>query len=210
MSIIFGIRKLQGATVSEEELLRLAHATDRYAPDGVTVHATDRVGMGFQPYHTHLRSRLESGPITDVHGNLLVFDGRLVNHQDLRQELGLEEMTTPDSRIILASFLRWGEECFSRLIGDWALTLWSANSQTLYLARDHAGTRTLYFESRNGTVLWSTYLDSFFAGFRNIDVDEDYVACYLAAQPIRDLTPYKGIRSILPAHYAIVRDNNVS
>jgi asparagine synthase (glutamine-hydrolysing) len=210
MSIIFGIRKLQSATVSEEELLRLAHATERYAPDGVAVHATGRVGMGFQPYYTHLRSRFESGPTTDAHGNLLVFDGRLDNHQDLCQELGLEEMTAPDSRIILASFLRWGEECFSRLIGDWALTLWSANSQTLYLARDHAGTRTLYFESGNGTVLWSTYLDSFFAGYRKIDVDEDYAACYLAAQPIRDLTPYKGIRSILPAHYAVVRDNNVS
>jgi asparagine synthase (glutamine-hydrolysing) len=210
MSIIFGIRKLQGATVSEEELLRLANATERYAPDGVAVHAASRVGMGFQPYYTHLRSRLESRPATDAHGNLLVFDGRLDNYQDLCRELELEEMTAPDSRIILALFLRWGEECFSRLIGDWALSLWSANSQSLYLARDHAGTRTLYFESRNNTLRWSTYLDSFFASARNTDVDEDYVACYLAAQPVRDLTPYKGIRSILPAHYVIVRDNNVS
>src|ERR1700722_11559776 len=100
MSIIFGIRQLQGAMVFEEELLQLAQATKRYAPDGVAVHATGRVGMGFPPYPTHLRSRLELGPTTDAHGNLLVFDGRLDNHQDLCQELRLEEMPLSDSGII--------------------------------------------------------------------------------------------------------------
>jgi asparagine synthase (glutamine-hydrolysing) len=210
MSIIFGIRKPMGALVSEQELLHLARATESYAPDGLVIHPVGRVGMGFQPYYTHLRSKLEAGPAYDSHGNLLTLDGRIDNYQDLCRDLQLDEMSSPDSQIILAAFVRWEEECFSRFIGDWALTLWSPKSQTLYLARDHAGTRTLYFENKGGTVLWSTYLDSFFANPRSIDVDKAYVACYLAAQPVRDLTPHKGIRSVLPAHYAIVQDANVS
>jgi asparagine synthase (glutamine-hydrolysing) len=210
MSIIFGIRKPMGASVSEQELLHLAHVTDRYAPDGVAVSVAGRVGMGFQPYHTHLRSRLEPGPKYDVQGNLLVVDGRLDNQQDLCQELQLHEVSVPDSEIILAAYLRWGKECFSRFIGDWALALWSTKEQMLYLARDHAGTRTLYFENRNGTLRWSTYLDSFFADSQTIDIDEDYAACYLAAQPVHDLTPYKGIRAVLPAHYVATQDNAIS
>ena len=206
MSIIFGIRKPLGASVSREELLQLANATERFAVDGVVVQANSRVGMGFQPYHTHLRSTMELGPTSDMYGNLLVVDGRIDNYRDLCQELHLDEASTPDSNIILSAYLNWGEECFSHFIGDWALALWSTRDQVLYLARDHAGTRTLYFENKNNTLRWSTYLDNFFAEPRSLDVDEDYVACYLGAQPLRELTPHKGIRAVLPAHYVAFQE----
>jgi asparagine synthase (glutamine-hydrolysing) len=206
LSIIFGIRKPLGASVSKEELLQLANATERYALDGVAVHADYRVGMGFQPCHTHLRSTMELGPTSDAYGNLLVVDGRIDNYRDLCQELHLDEPSTPDSKIILAAYLKWGEECFSHFIGDWAIALWSTRDQVLYMARDHAGTRTLYFENKNDTLRWSTYLDSFVAEPRSLDVDQNYVACYLGAQPLRELTPHKGIRAVLPAHYVAVQE----
>ena len=184
-------------------------ATTRYALDGVTVQVEGRVGMGFQPCHTHLRSELEFGPASDAQGNVLVVDGRIDNYRDLCQELDLDEASTPDSQLILAAYRKWEEACFSRFVGDWALALWSTRDQVLYLARDHAGTRTLYFESKNGTLRWSTYLESFFADPRSLDVDQDYVACYLAAQPLRDLTPHKGIRAVLPAHYVTAREQTL-
>jgi asparagine synthase (glutamine-hydrolysing) len=210
LSIIFGIRKPLGASVSEEELFHLANATERYALDGVTVHADGRVGMGFQPCHTHQRSKMELGPTGDAYGNLLVVDGRIDNYRDLCQELHLDEASTPDSKIILAAYLKWGEECFSQFVGDWALALWSTRDQVLFMARDHAGTRTLYFENKNGTLLWSTYLESFFADPRSLDVDQDYVACYLAAQPLRELTPHKGIRAVRPAHYVAAQEQTLT
>jgi asparagine synthase (glutamine-hydrolysing) len=206
MSIIFGIRKPVGASATEAELLHLAQATSRFAPDGLAVYVDGRVGMGFQPYYTHERAKLEACPRSDAFGNLVVIDGRLDNYQDLSRELRLNEISPPDSRIVLAAYLRWGKECFSRFLGDWAVALWSTRDQLLYLARDHAGTRTLYFENKNGTLLWSTYLDSFFVEPRGIDIDKDYVACYLAAQPLREFTPYKGIRAVLPAHYVCARE----
>jgi asparagine synthase (glutamine-hydrolysing) len=206
LSIIFGIRKPMGASVLEEELLHLANATECSALDGLTVHADGRVGMGFQPCHTHLRSKMELGPTSDAYGNFLVVDGRIDNYRDLCQELHLDEASTPDSKIILAAYLKWGEGCFAHFVGDWALALWSKRDQVLYLARDHAGTRTLYFGNKNNTLLWSTYLDSFAAEPRSLDIDQDYVACYLGAQPLRELTPYKGIRAVLPAHYIAVQE----
>src|SRR5216683_927664 len=143
MSIIFGIRKSEGEVVEEHQLLSLANATDRWAPDGTFVRATGRIGMGFQPYHTHQRSNLESQPVADDLGNMISWDGRLDNHKELRDLLA-QEANISDSLIVLAAFRRWGEECFSRLIGDWAVALWSHTDRSLYLARDHAGTRTLY------------------------------------------------------------------
>jgi asparagine synthase (glutamine-hydrolysing) len=201
MSIIFGIRKPMGASASEQEILHMAQVTERYALEGTSGSVSGRVGMGFQPCYTHLRSRLGSVAAHNTHGNMLVFDGRLDNYQDVCRELHLSCISTSDSQIVLTAYRHWGNNCFARFIGDWALALWSAKDQLLYLARDHAGARTLYFESKNGSLTWATYLDSFFAYPRNIDVDQDYAGCYLAALPVRDLTPYKGIRAVLPAHY---------
>jgi asparagine synthase (glutamine-hydrolysing) len=201
MSIIFGVQAPDNAYVEASYLKTLARATERYAPDGTFVGAGVSVGMGFQPYHTHERSKLETQPAIDGRGNMLGFDGRLDNHEELRTVLGLSPQTVADSSIVLAAYERWSESCFARLEGDWALALWSKSDRSLYLARDHAGTRTLYYEMRHGGVMWSTYLETFLADGVQRDLENAYIACYLTCQPLRDLTPYKGIRAVTPAHY---------
>jgi asparagine synthase (glutamine-hydrolysing) len=206
VSIVFGIRKPSGAVATRQELSRLASATARYATDGVSVAAQGQIGMGVQPYHTHERSYLESQPLVDSHGNMLVLDGRIDNHVELSDLLNIRKSSSPDSLLVLAAFQRWGEECFSRLIGDWSLAIWANIDRTLYLARDHAGTRTLYFEIKDETILWSTSLETFFVQCGTREIDEHFAACYLACLPIRDLTPYKGIKAVSPAHYVKLRD----
>ena len=210
MSIIFGICKPVGNMVTEQELQSLAASTRRYASEGTFMRVKDRIGMCFQPFHTAERSRLESTPNVDFRGNVLVFDGRLDNHKELKHELQVGNHDISDSSLILAAFMRWHETCFSRLIGDWALALWSGADQVLYLARDHAGTRTLFFQEREGTIQWSTYLETFFASGTPQSLDKEYAACFLASIPIRDRTPYKGIRAVLPAHYVVVQGNKVT
>jgi asparagine synthase (glutamine-hydrolysing) len=203
MSIIFGVCKPPHAIVTREELLHFAESTERYAPDGMSVGANGRIGMGFQPYYTHARSHLESQPLVDVEGNMLTLDGRIDNQAELRDILDIRDNDCPDSIVVLAAFRRWGKECFSQLIGDWALALWSSREQEVYLARDHAGARSLYFANVHGTLLWSTYLETFFTNGHAYSLDEEYAACYLNSQPIRTLTPYKGIEAIPPAQYLI-------
>jgi asparagine synthase (glutamine-hydrolysing) len=210
MSIIFGIRRSIGQDVDRDELLTLASATCRYASAGTFVHACDKVGMGFQPTLTHERSQLESQPATDRMGNLLVFDGRLDNHADLRSRLGITDPLTPDSDIVLAAFVNWGTQCFSSLIGDWALALWSTNNQIMYLARDHAGARTLYFRNNGGTLSWATYLETFFAHGERYSLNEQYAAAYLCARPTRALTPYAGIEAVAPAHYFAIQGSSIT
>jgi asparagine synthase (glutamine-hydrolysing) len=210
MSIIFGVRKSERDLVIEPQLLDLARATDQWAPDGTFVNMQGHVGMGFQPYHTHQRSNLESQPPVDQFGNMATLDGRLDNHKELREQLDVLESDTPDSLIALAAFRRWGEECFAKLIGDWALVIWSQMDRSLYLARDHAGTRTLYFENTEKEVLWSTHLETFSLDDATRALDRHYAACYLSGRPTGDLTPYRGIVAVTPAHYITIRKDRVS
>jgi asparagine synthase (glutamine-hydrolysing) len=211
MSIIYGVLKEHEVTVAESELRHLAAVTDRYATGANSVHVRGRLGMGFQPYSSHLRSELERGPARSPHGDLLSFDGRLDNYTELSEDLGLHDPEAlSDSQIVLAAFAQWGEGCFSRFVGDWALALWSEKHQSLYLARDHAGTRTLYLRQKHGETVWATYLDTFHTRDAGFQLSHDYAACYLAGGFVRDFTPYEGIRSVPPAHYLRIREGVLS
>ena len=207
MSIIFGIRRPFGQRVEPAELLQFASATERYAPDGTRVHAFANLGMCFQAYCTHQRSQLDSQPASDPLGNVLLFDGRIDNYIELKDELAIGNSDASDPLIVLRAFERWGAECFARFTGDWALALWSATDQVLYLARDHAGTRTLYFHNEMGTLRWATHLDTFFAHREQYRLEEQFAACFLSGRPARELTPYQDISAVPPGHYLAFRDH---
>jgi asparagine synthase (glutamine-hydrolysing) len=210
MGIIFGAVKSEGDSISGEELSALGQATGKYASGGTYVHTNGRIGMGFQPQLTNQRTWIESQPVLDVSHNMLTFDGRLDNYKEISKLLCIDGNDVPDSAIVLAAFQRWGGGCFARLVGDWALALWSYSEQSLYLARDHAGTRTLYFERANDLILWSTYLETFFTYKQSRSLDETYVARHLGCRGTGDLTPFNGITAVTPAHYVVFKKPQVS
>jgi asparagine synthase (glutamine-hydrolysing) len=201
MSILTGLLHDSGALASELELRHLSLSTQRYATTASRFYARGRLGMSLQPFVSHERSAIENGLRTDIHGNVLSFDGRIDNCAELADQLGLDRGNASDSEIVLAAFERWGEDCFTRLTGDWAIALWSEGEQRLFLARDHAGARTLYYQRQRHQLLWSTYLEPFLQSGDDLQLSEQYAACYLACLPIRDLTPYEGICSVLPGQY---------
>ncbi len=203
MSVIFGIYRSNGIELHERELTDLAVSTEKYASEGTRILVRGPVGMGFQPYRTHDRSTLEAEVATDQCGNMLVLDGRIDNWRELQSQLNLRDNNSCDSAIILSSFSAWGEHCFSRLIGDWAVALWCASERRLYLARDHAGTRTLYCETHGDSVQWSTYLETFATHREEHRLDEGYTAAFLSSGVIGAKTPYKGIGAVLPGHYTV-------
>src|ERR1700722_4908668 len=83
MSVIFGTCLSENVLADEGPLSRLSRMTRHYGVDGTYVSCNKQIGMGFQAFHTHARSRLESYPTTDDLGNMIVLDGRLDNHEDL-------------------------------------------------------------------------------------------------------------------------------
>jgi asparagine synthase (glutamine-hydrolysing) len=205
MSIIFGVIKPEGDVVAERQLLDIARATRRWAPDGTFVSVRGSVAMGFQPYYTHQRSHLESQPIVDEVGNMVALDGRLDNHKHLCDLLEIDEQNISDSCIALEAFRRWGEECFSKLIGDWAIVIWEHVTRSLYLARDHAGTRTLHIEHCGNSLYWGTYLETLVACGSTRQFSNAYIGTYLLGQPLGGLTPFDNITAVCPGTYVVIR-----
>lgn len=208
--MLFGIRHFSGRCTVEPELWEMAQATDHYATDGLSVKVCGPAGMGFHPGRTYERDCSDVGLASDQCGNMLSLDGRIDNSSELACELDLAPTTVTVSQILLAGFRRWGSKLFSRLSGEWAAALWSSKECRLYLARDHVGSRTLFFRNDDDAIRWSTHLETLFVDRHALDLDIDFAARYLACLPLREVTPYRGIRSVLPAHYLIVETERTS
>lgn len=210
MSILCGEVRERGAYVTEAGLRRRFVPTQGYATGTPEVLVRGRMGMGVQLTPTHARSAMDAHPVADSMGNVVSFDGRLDNFRELHALLQLDETEISDSRIVAAAFRRWGDQCFARFTGDWALALWCESQQSIFLARDHAGSRSLYFASIGQEIQWATYLDTFTAYRSDLHLSKAYAANFLSLAPIRDLAPHEEIRAVLPGYCVAVQDGIIA
>lgn len=81
---------------------------------------------------------------------VLVFNGEVYNHLDLRIELekgrNIAWRGHSDTETLLAGFLVWGiQGTLERSIGMFAIAVWDRQTNTLTLARDRIGEKPLYY-----------------------------------------------------------------
>lgn len=88
-------------------------------------------------------------PMSDAAGQLwITFNGEIYNHVELRRELetmGHKFRSASDTEVILAAYRQWSDACLERFDGMFAFGLYDASRQRLFLARDRAGEKPLYY-----------------------------------------------------------------
>jgi len=210
MSVQFGRWDFDGTQGAREYIEKAACTLVPYGPDGRNSYCKDGVMIVYCAFHTTRESRRESQPHVSESGAVLTWDGRLDNGAELRQQLNqVLESDCPDVLIVAAAYEQWGEECFAKLIGDWALSIWIRQDQSLILAKDPIGTRHLYYSRAAGHVAWSSLLDplvrSADRSFELSELSEEYIAGWLSSFPAVHLTPYAGIQSVPPSCFVRVK-----
>lgn len=96
---------------------------------------------------------------------VIAFNGEIYNHAQLRAELeslGARFRTRCDTEVVLNAFLHWGNACFARLRGMFAIALWSEPERRLLLARDRMGIKPLYYALHNGEIFFGSELKCLF------------------------------------------------
>jgi asparagine synthase (glutamine-hydrolysing) len=96
---------------------------------------------------------------------VIVFNGEIYNHAELRRELemrGYRFQSRTDTEVVLAAFLEWDVQCFTRLRGMFAVALWSETRQRLVLARDRMGIKPLFVCRRGRELYFASELKAIF------------------------------------------------
>lgn len=203
MSVQFGKCNFDGKPVDAHDLDEVRPLLAAYGPDDERYVCRGNVGILYRAFHTTKESRRKRQPYLSKSGVIIIWDGRLDNRQALIERVGGE--LSPDSadiEIVAAAYDHWGTDAFRDLIGDWALSLWSAGDQSLLLAKDFVGATHLYYSVEGYRITWCTILDPLvlFSG-RPLKLEEEYIAGWLSFFPAPHLTPFVGIQAVPPSSF---------
>lgn len=138
----------------------------------------------------------------------LVLDGGLDNRPELKRELAgtPAERAAGDAEIVAEAYRRWGRDCPGRLLGEHAFLLWDRREKHLFGARDALGLREIFHTRRGDAFLAASQLQMLLDRPSADDLDEEYMANFVATQFFYgDLTPFRSVRRLEAGHHLTVR-----
>lgn len=107
------------------------------------------LALGHRRLLTHDFSPVDHLPMSFNNGKYwIVFDGIMYNYRDVRQELlktGYKFITNSDAETVLAAYSEWGDKCFERFVGMWAIAIYDHSNKEIILSRDRYGIKPLYY-----------------------------------------------------------------
>jgi asparagine synthase (glutamine-hydrolysing) len=142
---------------------------------------------------------------------VITFNGEIYNFKALRQELdalGQAFRGHSDTEVMLAAIAHWGvEAALKKFNGMFAFAVWDRQERTLYLSRDRAGEKPLYYGWAGRTLLFGSELKAFHQhpDFRG-QIDRGALTVYLRHNYIpAPHSIYKGIYKLPPGTVLAIR-----
>ena len=143
----------------------------------------------------------------------LVYNGEIYNYAEIRNELlilGHQFTTHSDTEVILHAFAEWGIDCINKFIGMFAFVLFDENKKEIYLVRDRAGVKPLFYSYQGGLLLFGSELKALVAhsAFQKI-LSTDAIAMFLQYGYVPGpYCIYENTHKVLPGHYIRFDLNN--
>ena len=190
--------------VDELTLRRMAGAIRHRGPDGFGIALDRGAGLvstrlaifdlprGWQPFEASPR------------GSMLVYNGEVYNHPELRAELAADGATfgtTCDTEVVLRMLERDGVDALPRLNGQFAFAWWQPEPRRLTLVRDRFGVRPLYYaQLRDGTLVFGSEAKALFASGA-VDATPDLAGLdevFTLWGPRAPRTTFRGVSQVRP------------
>lgn len=211
---ITGIWNRHGAVtdiVAAAEVMTLA--LQHRGPDdqGIWSEPAHRIVLGHRRLSILDLSFAGHQPMVGPLGSVVVFNGEIYNFRHLRERFfpGEAFSSSSDTEVLLRLYEKLGSKCLEHLDGMFAFAIWDPNRQELFIARDRAGKKPVYYTEVNGSFAFASEIKSLVTlpGFKP---RTDPTALYhfltynLLPPP---LTMFEGVFKLPPAHSLTLRRN---
>ena len=145
-------------------------------------------------------------PMVSACGSLaIVFNGEIYNYPALRAGLARQGVTFAsdcDTEVLLHLYRAHGEGMVERLRGMFALAIWDARRNGVFLARDPYGIKPLYIANDGWTIRFASQVKALLAGHsisRELE-PAGVVGFHLFGSVPEPFTLYRGIRALPAGH----------
>ena len=136
---------------------------------------------------------------------IIVFNGEIYNHFELRKELIYTNFQThSDTETLLYCFLEWGfVQTLHKLNGMFAIGLLDKYEHKLYLARDRVGIKPLYYAYQNGEFSFASQPKGLSSSLRHTTSGKSIIQFMSLGYIPNDKSYFRDICKLPPAHYLI-------
>lgn len=194
--------------IHQASLLAMRNTMSHRGPDdaGVWWSRDGQVGLAQQRLAIIDLSPGGHQPMSDASGKLwLTYNGEVYNYKELRcelAELGHQFHNASDTEVILAAYREWGLDCLSRLNGMFAFALYDSQRRRMFIARDRAGEKPLFYRYESGKLIFASELKALMANpFLPRELDMAALDYYLTYGYVPgQMCLLKGVHKLAAAH----------
>jgi len=140
-----------------------------------------KIALGFRRLAIIDLNEVANQPFSDESGEYhMIFNGEIYNYLELKEELrvlGYSFRTASDTEVLLKAYIQWGNQCFEKFNGMWALCIVDLKTRKLVLSRDRFGIKPLFYHQSHEGI-------RFFSEIKQVFQDD--VPKFIEEGPIRD------------------------
>lgn len=155
---------IDSTPVSKQVLNKMVNAIKHRGPNGNDTYINENVGLG------HVRLSIidlqedSNQPLFSNDKQLsIVFNGEIYNYKELRKQLNYPYQTNSDTEVILAAYLKWGEDCLFHFKGMFSFVIYDQTKNLIFAARDRFGIKPFYYFYNNSTFIFSSEIKGILA-----------------------------------------------
>ncbi len=145
---------------------------------------------------------------------VLVFNGEIYNYIELRENLekDFKFITSSDTEVLLAAFIKWGKGCLSKLNGMFAFAIWDTQEKKLFATRDRFGVKPFYYHINKNSIYFSSEIKALHvAGIPKIPDEKVWASYYVyGSYGNPDETFWKGISQLPGGHFLEYEDEKLT
>lgn len=211
---IFGFFNQTGKSISDDRLAEMASQLKYRGPDSCGIYSKPGVALGNQRLSI---IDLEGGNqpfFSDDEAIVVVQNGEIFNYRELAAELkseGFVFRSDSDTEVILRLYERHGIAFLNKLNGMFAIAIYDARTNDLYVVRDRIGVKPLYYSFEEGHFTFASEIKSIFkSGVHSPVVNFEGLSHYLSFNYIpAPYTAYRGVEHIKPGTYLKVNNSKI-
>ena len=152
------------------------------------------IAGGAQPMH--------HGPYT------IIFNGEIYNHLEVRKKFGLRCRSHSDTETILLAYEKLGADCLQEFDGMFALAIYDRKNQQLFLARDRAGKKPLYYYQEKDQFVFCSELLALKNQLPLLINDNNIFQFIRLGYFYKTATPYQNVNELQAGSYATINLQN--
>jgi asparagine synthase (glutamine-hydrolysing) len=149
-------------------------------------------------------------PMTLLERYTIIFNGEIYNHNDLRKQFGLDSKTSSDTETLLLLYQKFGTEFLDYLEGMFVFAIYDNLEKIVFIARDRAGKKPLYYFRDNEKVVFASELNCL-KGILPLEINHNNFYHFTRTGAFyRSLTPYKNVTELLGGSYLLINCDSLS